>query len=199
MKKLSNNYHSDPDNELMKRIGSGDKVAFTQLVEKYQRMVMKMVYRYIGSYHEVEDLTQEIFIKVYSAAKRYTPQAKFSTWLYRVVVNHCLNYRRKLKRGALLTSIDSSSSGSERPSSQLSQPQDQQPERLLEQKEIQAALKRVISELPDKQRMALILYRFEGLSYKEITKVLGCSLSAVESLLFRAMKTLKEKLRPYNK
>jgi len=190
---------SDPDHELMKRIGSGDRAAFKQLVEKYQWMVMKTIYRYIGNHHEAEDLAQEIFFSVYRAAKRYTPQAKFSTWLYRVVANHCLNYRRKLKRGVLLTSIDNSSSGSERPSLQLSQPQDQQPEKLLEQQEIHAALKRVISELPDRQRIALILYRFEGLSYKEIANVLGCSLSAVESLLFRAMTMLKEKLKPYNK
>ena len=194
-----NNHLSDPDHELMRRTGLGEAAAFKQLVEKYQWMVMKTIYRYIGNHHEVEDLAQEIFFNVYRAAKRYTPQAKFSTWLYRVVANHCLNYRRKLKRSVLLTSVDNSSSGSESPSLQLSQPQNQQPEKLLEQQELQAALRKVISELPDKQRMALILYRFEGLSYKEIAKVLGCSLSAVESLLFRAMTSLKKKLKPSNK
>jgi RNA polymerase sigma-70 factor (ECF subfamily) len=198
-KELKNNHLSDPDHELMRRICSGEAAAFKQLVEKYQWMVMKTIYRYIGNHHEVEDLAQEIFFNVYRAAKRYIPQAKFSTWLYRVVANHCLNYRRTLKRSVLLTSVDNSSSGSESPSLQLSQPQDQQPEKLLAQQELHAALRKVISELPDKQRMALILYRFEDLSYKEIAKVLGCSLSAVESLLFRAMTSLKKKLTPYNK
>lgn len=187
---------SDPDHELMRRIGSGEAAAFKQLVEKYQWMIMKTIYRYIGNYHEVEDLAQEIFFNVYRAAKRYTPKAKFSTWLYRVVANHCLNYRRTLKRSVLLTSVDNSSPESESPSLQLSQPRDQQPEKLLEQQELHAALKKAISELPDKQRMSLILYRFEGLSYKEIAEVLGCSLSAVESLLFRAMTSFKKKLTP---
>ena len=160
---------------------------------------MATIYRYTGNRNEVEDLAQEIFFKVYRAAKSYTPQAKFSTWLYRVAVNHCLNYRRSQKRSVLTTSLDHSMPGEGKPPLQVAQPQDQQPERLLEQQEIHAALKRVISELPDRQRIALILYRFEGLSYKEIAKVLGCSLSAVESLLFRAMTMLKEKLKPYNK
>ncbi len=98
VKNNKKNYLSDPDHELMKRICSGEIAAFTQLVNKYQRIVMATIYRYTGNRNEVEDLAQEIFFKVYRAAKRYTPQAKFSTWLYRVVVNHCLNYRRSQKR-----------------------------------------------------------------------------------------------------
>jgi len=198
MKKHKNNYLSDHDNELMKRVGSGEIAAFKQLVEKYQRIVTGTIYRYIGNHHEVEDLAQEIFFKVYKAATHYTPHAKFSTWLYRVVANHCLNYRRRKRRDASLNSIDHSLSGKGKSSLQLAQAQDHQPEKLLQQQELQAALKRTISKLPDRQRMAIILYRFEGLSYKEIAKVLGCSLSAVESLLFRAMTTLKEKLKPYS-
>jgi len=199
MKKYKNNYLSDPDNELMKRAGSGDIGAFKQLVEKYQRIVTGTIYRYIGNHYEIEDLAQEIFFKVYKAAKHHTPQAKFSTWLYRVVANHCLNYRRQQRRDISLNSIDHSLSGEGKPSLQLAQTQDHQPERLLQQQELQGALKRAISKLPHRQRMAIILYRFEGLSYKEIAKVLGCSLSAVESLLFRAMTTLKENLKPYSK
>lgn len=197
MKKYNDHYLSDPDHELMKRVGSGELAAFKQLVEKYQRIVMGTIYRYTGNHHEVEDLAQDIFLKVYKAATHYTPQAKFSTWLYRVVVNHCLNYRRRQKKDALLTSTDNSLPGEDKPSLQLAEAQDQQPEKLLQQQELQEALKRAISELPERQRMAFILCRFEGLSYKEIAKVLGCSLSAVESLLFRSITSLKEKLKPY--
>jgi len=197
VKKHNDKYLSDPDNELMKRVGSGEITAFKKLVKRYQRMVTGTIYRYTGNHHEVEDLAQEIFLKVYKAATRYTPQAKFSTWLYRVVTNHCLNYRRSQKRDALLTSTDSSFPGEDKPSLQLAEAQDKQPEKLLQQQELQAALKRVINELPDRQRIALILYRFEGLSYKEIAQALGCSLSAVESLIFRAMTSLKERLKPY--
>jgi RNA polymerase sigma-70 factor (ECF subfamily) len=197
VKKYKDNYISDPDNELMKRVGSGELAAFKRLVEKYQRIITGTIYRYTGNHHEVEDLAQEIFFKVYKAAKRYTPQAKFSTWLYKVVVNHCLNYQRRQRRDALITSVDNSYSANNKSSLQLAEAQNKQPEKLLQQQEIQAAIKRAISELPDRQRMALILYRFEGLSYKEIAKALGCSLSAVESLLFRAMTKLKEKLKTY--
>jgi RNA polymerase sigma-70 factor (ECF subfamily) len=193
--KDKNSYLSDPDNELMKKIGSGEVAAFKQLVEKYQRMVMATVYRYTGSRHEVEDLAQEIFFKIYKAAKRYTPQAKFSTWLYRVVANHCFNYRRNQKRDITVISLDHSFSGEDEPSLQLAETEEKQPENKVLQKEIEEALKKAINELPDRQRMAIILYRFEGLSYREITKVLGCSLSSVESLLFRAMTSLKEKLK----
>jgi len=196
VKKHKDDHLSDPDHELMKRTSSGEIAAFKRLVEKYQRVVMSTIYRYIGNHYEVEDLAQEIFFKVYKAAKHYTPQAKFSTWLYRVVANHCLNYRRRQRRDAFLTPIDNSLSGKDKLSLQIAQAQDQQPEKLLQQQEIQAALKRAISKLTDRQRMAIILFRFEGLSYKEIAKVLGCSLSAVESLLFRAMTSLKEELKP---
>jgi RNA polymerase sigma-70 factor (ECF subfamily) len=197
VKKDKDNYLSDPDNELMKRVGSGELAAFKRLVEKYQNIVKGTIYRYTGNHHEVEDLAQDIFLKMYKASPTYTPQAKFSTWLYRVVVNHCLNYQRRQRREALFSSVDNSWSGDNKPSLQLAGEQNQHPEKLLQQQELQAVLKKCISELPDRQRMALILYRFEGLSYKEIAKVLGCSLSAVESLLFRAMTSIKEKLKSY--
>lgn len=198
VKKNRDAYLSDPDNELMKRVGSGEIAAFKPLVEKYQRMVMATIYRYTGSSRDVEDLAQEIFFKVFKAAKRYTPQAKFSTWLYRIVANHCFNYRRSRKRDALVTSLDHSFSGDENePSPQFAGPEERQPEHQAQQRELEAALKRAIGELPDRQRMAIILYRFEGLSYREMTSVLGCSLSSVESLLFRAMRNLKEKLKSY--
>ncbi len=197
LKNHKKNNLSDPDHELMERICSGELAAFTQLVEKYQRIVMATIYRYTGNRNEVEDLAQEIFFKVYRAAKSYTPQAKFSTWLYRVVVNHCLNYRRTQKKSALTTSLDHSMPGEGKPPFQVAQPKDPQPESLMQKQELQTAIERAIGELPDKQRMAIILYRFEGLSYKEIAQVLECSLSAVESLLFRAMTSLKEKLKSY--
>ena len=195
LKNHKKNNLSDPDHELMERICSGELAAFTQLVKKYQRIVMATIYRYTGNRNEVEDLAQEIFFKVYRAAKSYTPQAKFSTWLYRVVVNHCLNYRRSQKRSALTTSLDHSMPEKEKSPLQAAQPQYQHPESLIQQQELQATIQRAIGELPDRQRMAIILSRFEGLSYKEIAQVLECSLSAVESLLFRAMTSLKEKLK----
>ena len=187
---------SDPDNELMKRVGSGDKAAFRQLVQKNQRVVTGIIYRYTGNHPEVEDLAQDIFLKVYKAAPRYVPRAQFKTWLYKVVANHCFNYFRSQKRRSFITSYNESFPEEDNPPLHDAEAQTKQPDHILQQEELKTALTAALSELPDRQRMALILHRFEDLSYREIANVLGCSLSAVESLLFRAMSSLKQKLNP---
>ena len=189
-------YLSDPDNELMRRVGSGDKTAFKLLVQKHQRLVTSIIYRYTGNHHEVEDLAQDIFLKIYKAATRYVPRAQFKTWLYKVVANHCFNYFRSQKRRSFITSYNPSYPEEDNPPAHYAETQQKQPEHVLQQQELHTALRGALSELPDRQRMALILHRFEDLSYKEIANVLGCSLSAVESLLFRAMESLKKKLSP---
>jgi len=190
-------YLSDPDNQLMQKAGSGDRTAFKQLVQKHQRTVTGIIYRYTGNHNEVEDLAQDIFIKIYKAANNYVPRAQFKTWLYKVVTNHCFNFFRSQKRRAFITSLDQSSSEEYNPHIQRTDAQKEQPELILQQQELHTALKSALSELPERQRMAIILHRFEGLSYKEIAKILGCSLSSVESLIFRAMCSLKEKLGPH--
>jgi RNA polymerase sigma-70 factor (ECF subfamily) len=187
---------SDPDNELMRRVGSGDTAAFKQLVQKNQRVVTGIIYRYTGNHHEVEDLAQDIFLKVYKAAPRYVPRAQFKTWLYKVVAHHCFNYFRSQKRRSFITSYNQSFPEEDNPPLHYAEAQKKQPENVLQQQELRTALNIALSELPERQRMALILHRFEDLSYKEIANVLGCSLSAVESLLFRAMSSLKKKLSP---
>lgn len=189
-------YLSDPDNQLMQKAGSGDRTAFKQLVQKHQRTVTGIIYRYTGNHNEVEDLAQDIFLKIYKAANSYVPRAQFKTWLYKVVANHCLNFFRSQKRKAFISSLDQSSE-EYNPHIQRTEEQQKQPELILQQQELHTALKSALSELPERQRMAIILHRFEGLSYKEIATVMGSSLSAVESLIFRAMNNLKEKLSPY--
>ena len=190
-------YLSDPDNQLMQRIGSGDRAAFKQLVQKHQRTVTGIIYRYTGNHSEVEDLAQDIFLKIYKAANNYVPRAQFKTWLYKVVANHCINFFRSQKRRPFITSLDQSLSEEYNPHIQRTDAQKEQPELILQQQELHTALKGALSELPERQRMAIILHRFEGLSYKEIATVMGSSLSSVESLIFRAMNNLKEKLSPY--
>ena len=190
-------YLSDPDNQLMQKAGSGDRTAFKELIKKHQGTVTGIIYRYTGNHNEVEDLAQDIFLKIYKAADSYVPRAQFKTWLYKVVANHCLNFFRSQKRKAFITSLDQSLSEDHNPHIQRTDAQKEQPETLLQQQELQIALKKALSELPERQRMAIILHRFEGLSYKEVADTLGSSLSAVESLIFRAMNNLKEKLSPY--
>ncbi len=190
-------YLSDPDNQLMQKAGSGDRAAFKQLVQKHQRTVTGIIYRYTGNHSEVEDLAQDIFIKIYKAANSYVPRAQFKTWLYKVVANHCLNFFRSQKRKAFISSLDQSLSEEYNPHIERTDEQKKQPELILQQQELHTALKSALSELPERQRMAIILHRFEGLSYKEIATVMGSSLSSVESLIFRAMNNLKEKLNPH--
>ncbi len=190
-------YLSDPDNQLMQKAGSGNRAAFKELVKKHQGTVTGIIYRYTGNHNEVEDLAQDIFLKIYKAASSYVPRAQFKTWLYKVVANHCLNFFRSQKRKAIITSLDQPLSEDYNPHIQRTDEQKKQPEIILQQQELQIALKRALSELPERQRMAIILHRFEGLSYKEVATILGSSLSAVESLIFRAMNNLKEKLSPY--
>ena len=192
-----NKYLSDPDNQLMQRAGSGDLAAFKQLVQKHQRTVTGIIYRYTGNHSEAEDLAQDIFLKIYKATNSYVPRVQFKTWLYKVVANHCLNFFRSQKRRAFITSLDQSSSEEYNPHIQRTDAQKEQPETILQQQELHRALIRALSELPERQRMAIILHRFEGLSYKEIATILCSSLSAVESLIFRAMNNLKEKLSFY--
>ncbi len=190
-------YLSDPDNQLMQKAGSGNRAAFKELIKKHQGTVTGIIYRYTGNHNEVEDLAQDIFLKIYKAASSYVPRAQFKTWLYKVVANHCLNFFRSQKRKAIITSLDQPLSEDYNPHIQRTDEQKKQPEIILQQQELQIALKRALSELPERQRMAIILHRFEGLSYKEVATILGASLSAVESLIFRAMNNLKEKLSPY--
>lgn len=190
-------YLSDPDNQLMQKAGSGNRAAFKELVKKHQGTVTGIIYRYTGNHNEAEDLAQDIFLKIYKAASSYVPRAQFKTWLYKVVANHCLNFFRSQKRKAIITSLDQPLSEDYNPHIQRTDEQKKQPEIILQQQELQIALKRALSELPERQRMAIILHRFEGLSYKEVATILGASLSAVESLIFRAMNNLKEKLSPY--
>ncbi len=187
----------DNDHSLMERTAQGDLSAFEELVAKHQRLVLNTIFRYIGNQAEAEDLSQEVFIRVFKFAKRYRPQAKFTTWLYRIITNICLNYHRQKKRKPSV-SLDSPVfiEGEELPR-QISLPSDTQPDVILERQEKDSVIREAIDSLPEKQKMAVILQRFEGLSYGEISKIMGCSVSAIESLLFRAKQALKEKLKDY--
>jgi RNA polymerase sigma-70 factor (ECF subfamily) len=191
-------YLSDPDNQLMIKTGSGDTGAFRALMEKHQLGVMRMIYRYTGAHHEAEDLAQDIFLKIYKVAGSYTPRARFKTWLYRVVTNHCLNFHRSRKKHKYDCTLDPALSESDIPDQSCKgEVPEGYAERKLQQEELKAAVQNALAKLPDRQRMAVILFPFEELSYEEIAQALGCSLSAVESLLFRAMNTLKELLKQY--
>lgn len=181
----------------MRLTAEGDMAAFKQLVEKYQRGVINLAYRFLGSREEAEDIAQEVFLKVYNAAKKYKPEAKFATWLFRITNNACLNELRHRKRVQEIP-LEPAYEHSERDGTMdVPAPESLRPDTHLEQEERNRVIRESLETLPPNQRMAVILKRFEGLSYQEIAEVLNTSVSAVESLLFRAKQTLKKKLMPY--
>jgi RNA polymerase sigma-70 factor (ECF subfamily) len=177
----------DPDADLIGAVASGDEDAFETLVRKYERRVLNIAYRYLVNTPAAEDAAQEIFLKVWRNAKRFKGKSSFSTWLYRVVVNHCLTLKSKRERRETGPLDDSARRAGPRLDEQL------------EKAEKVEVIREAVGDLPGKQRMALVLSKFEGRSYKEIAEIMGVSLSSVESLIFRAKQNLKEKLSPMRK
>ena len=171
--------------------------AFKQLEEKYQRAVINLAYRFLGSREEAEDIAQEVFLRIYKAAKRYKPEAKFATWLFRITNNVCLNELRHRKRVQEVPLEPVYEHPERNLKMDVPAPEHMRPDLHLELEERNRIIQESLETLPPNQRMAVILKRFEGLSYQEIGDVLNMSVSAVESLLFRAKQTLKKKLTPY--
>ncbi len=187
---------NDTDIALMLRVKAGDEVAFRELIERHQRAVISVIYRAIGDAWEAEDLAQRVFIQVFRSARRYKPSAKFTTWLYTIIHNAIRNeYRRRSRHTA--ESFDALTQPGEagEPGVQLADSRATNPSQIVIEHELQERIQTAIKLLPEAQRTAVILCRFEGLPYEEIAEVLNCSVSAVKSLLHRARDTLKEKLR----
>lgn len=184
-------YALDPDVQQMLAFQKGDEKAFAVLVGRFQGMVISTIYRYVGDRPEAEDLSQEVFIRVYNARKNYTPQAKFSTWLFRIVTNMCLNEIRDRGRHKILSLA---------PDEVLSQHPDRGPEdgpaHALAQSELRVQIKAAIDALPESQRLAIVYDKYQDLSYEEIAERMGLSTMAVKSLLSRARENLRKKLEP---
>jgi len=178
----------DPDTLLMLRVRDDDMEAFTLLVERYQQRIGNTVFRYTGDSAGADDLTQEIFIKVFKARKSYEPTAKFSTWLWRIVTNLCLNEIRNRKHRPSLSLDDNP----------LLEPGEEDPTALaLSRRELAEAVRQALDSLPENQRMAVILSKWEDQPYEEIAASLNLSVPAVKSLLFRARQAMKEQLEKF--
>lgn len=187
----------DPDAALMLRVREGDRDAFESIVEKYKQPVMNLVYRTLRDATEAEDLAQHVFLQVYKSAHRYEVTAKFSTWIFTIARNLCLNEIRRRSRHPA-ESMDREGD-EEHPARQLEDGATFSPPDALMQRELEQKISQAVNALPEKQRTALLLCRQEDSSYEDIAKVLGCSVSATKSLIHRARETLKETLKPYLK
>src|SRR2546426_1589021 len=187
----------DPDAALMLRVKQGDMGAFTELVDKYKQPVMNLAYRMLRDATESEDLAQTVFVQVHRSAHRYQVSSKFSTWLFTIARNLCLNEIRRRSRHPADSMDLPHPEQTEQPAHQFEDKKTLSPPDKLLHVELEEKIQTALTELPENQRVAILLCRQEELSYEDIAKVLGCSLSATKSLIHRGRETLKQKLKPY--
>ena len=179
----------DDDTRLMLRVRDGDAGAFEELVRRHQRSLVNLVYRYLGRSDRAEDGAQDVFLKIYQARTTWRPEAKFTTWMYRIAVNHCLNVirDRAKERAESLSTEDGDR--------ELRDPRLRTPTDLMRQGELREAVRRALDRLPPNQRMAVLLYRYHEMSYREIAEALDTTEKAVKSLLARSKDNLKDHLK----
>lgn len=180
----------------MLRVKRGDRAAFETLVDKWKQPVMNLVYRTLPDATEAEDLAQNVFVQVYRSAHRYRVKARFSTWLFTIARNLCLNELRRRARHPAEPLEPAGDGESDLPPRQFEDKSHFSPPDALLHGELEAKVREAIAALPENQRTALLLFQ-EEVSYEEISDVLDCSLSATKSLIHRARETLKARLKPY--
>lgn len=194
------NYETaDPDVRLMLQVRDDDAVAFEELVLRYQNRLISVLEHMVRNRQSAEDLAQDVFLRVYRARKSYTPDARFSTWLYRIAHNVASNALRSQSRrrevGALPYSPNDSSAMT---LEQLAKAASgQMPTRRLDKAELSEVVQAAIESLPDQQRMALLLSKFEEMSYVDVARTLELTVPSVKSLLWRARENLRVILEPY--
>jgi RNA polymerase sigma-70 factor (ECF subfamily) len=187
----------DPDAALMLRAKRGDRAAFAELVEKYKQPVMNFVFRSLRDEIEAEDLAQNVFLQVFKSRARYRQTAKFSTWLFTIARNLCLNEIRRRSRHPAESIEEEHAEHEDQPHRQYEDKSQMAPPEQLLQGELARKIEEALAGLPENQRTAILLCRQDELSYEEIAEILDCSLSATKSLIHRGRETLKEKLKPY--
>jgi RNA polymerase sigma-70 factor (ECF subfamily) len=189
----------DPDVRLMLRVrDADDAAAFGELVERYQHRLVGILHHLLGQAEGAEDLAQEVFLRVFRTRKRYHPQAKFSTWLFTIANNLALNALRSRQRKPTvpLPAQDSGPLGA-RPAEQLVVDRAGPPSQHLQEMELAAVVRQALEGLNERQRMAVVLNKFEDLNYAEVAEVMGLTPQAVKSLLSRARCRLRDALTAY--
>ena len=182
------------DVQLMLDVKAGDDASFNLLLQKYRTPLINFLFRMVRDSATAEDLAQEVFLRVYRARKQYSPSAKFTTWLFRIATNLALNSVRDNRHRQMDVSIEASVEDDEAPL-QLPAREMRIDEHMIERDRAEF-IRQAISSLPEKQRAAVLLHKYEEMDYAEIAKILECSESALKSLLFRAYETLRVQLAP---
>ena len=189
------------DEELMAQCRQGDMSAFELIVRRYQDRMVNYITRVINDHHRAEDLAQEAFLRVLGSIQRYRPKGQFKNWLYLIATNLCRNELRNRNRQSTdlfsqlgLESSDSPGGQQSPILEDLLSDSRYLPDQLYEQKEREQAIRQQVDLLPENQRLSLVLVTYQELSYQEVSQIIGCSVSAVKSLIHRARQKLKQKL-----
>jgi RNA polymerase sigma-70 factor (ECF subfamily) len=183
------------DVQLMLDVKAGDDASFDFLLRKYRSPLVNFLNRIVHDTATAEDLAQEVFLRIYRARKQYTPSAKFTTWLFRIATNLALNSLRDNRRQRMAVSIDAPADDGNPAPTELPAPEMRIDEHMIE-RDRSEFIRRAIAALPEKQRAAVLLHKYEEMDYGEIAKILDCSESALKLLLFRAYETLRVQLAP---
>jgi len=180
--------------QLIKGIQQGDRKSFQILVETYQRMVVNTCLGIVHNKADAEDLAQDVFLEIFRIAENFRGDSKISTWLYRIATNRSLNFIRNNKRKRFFQSIEETFTGGRNRASEISENRGDQPDQNITDQQRSDLLHRAIDRLPEEQRIAFTLNKYEELSYQQIAEIMEISLASVESLIHRAKKNLQEQL-----
>jgi RNA polymerase sigma-70 factor (ECF subfamily) len=188
----------DPDIRLMLQVRDDEPGAFEELVERYQHRLVAVMHHLVGNAEEAEDLAQEVFLRVYRARKKYRPRSKFSTWLFTIANNLALNSLRARQRKPVVPlNVHESGPLGPRPAEQLVEDDGTGPVQKVQKQELAGLIRRALEGLNERQRMAVVLNKFEDMNYAEIALVMGLTTKAVKSLLSRARMNLRSALVGY--
>jgi len=186
------------DEELVDRFRSGDEDSFRILVERHSPRIFNIIYRTIKDRNLAEDLSQEVFLRMYRFLDGFKKKCRFSTWLYRLTINVCFNAQRKRKEESKVISLSHQVANvGSNPGTRELEDESFSPQKILEKEELARKINSAIDSLPEVLKMTFILREFEDLSYKELAKILRCSEGTVKSRLCRARETLRQKLKVY--
>jgi RNA polymerase sigma-70 factor, ECF subfamily len=189
---------ADPDVRLMLQVRDGDAAAFEELVLRYQSRLIRVLESLVHNRHKAEELAQDVFLRVFRARENYRPEARFATWLFTIAHNVANNALRSLSRSREVNVGSENAAMTGKPiDAMATAPSGLMPVRQLDRAELSEVVRCAIESLNERQRMAVLLSRFEHMSYIDIARTMGLSVQAVKSLLSRARENLREMLEPY--
>jgi RNA polymerase sigma-70 factor (ECF subfamily) len=193
----TNSAGTDPDVEAMLRVKAGDESAFGFLIQKYRRPMVGFMFRFCHNPAAAEELAQEVFLRVYRSRTSYEPSAKFTTWLYRIATNLAVNHARDTRHERPENTVRLDEQDEETGTTPDLADETPGAEARILKRERLAAIRSRVNALPERQRVAVIMHKYQEMDYREIATVLKLSESATKSLLFRAYETLREQLKEF--